>query len=365
MTTQSFGYSGTRKSFNIPSYVSEVYLHLTGAEGGYGGQGGLGGIVTGYKSVVPGDTLYFYVGESPEDDKAGWPNGGSGDSTGDGNLSSTSGGGGGSSTLRYNGDTRSDTIIVAGGGGGTGEADGDDKNVGHGGNHGTDGEDADYVSGGTGGGNSNWSGDSGGATKETDSNGNTSTAAGGGGGGGYYAGGAGEHYADGYNAAGAGGGGGTNYVGGVSNASSGGANDGHGLIEIEYVKRPTDVQTSLLTNKNIEITWTDNSNESGFEVYRSTTSGVTTADTKVASLSSNTTSFIDSYSSIPSSREFYYRVRSLESHTSEMSNEVKQRFVPVKHYNGTSFNERSTRVYQNGSWVVPDSIEGYDGTAWK
>jgi len=362
MTTQSFGYSGTRKSFNIPSYVSEVYLHLTGAQGGKGNDNG-GGIVTGYKSVIPGDTLYFYVGERPQTDKGGWPNGGSGGSTDSPSVSS--GGGGGSSTLRYNGDTRSDTIIVAGGGGSKGEAEGTYKEIGGGGKHGADGEDASGQEGGTGGGKSNWSGGNGGTETGTDQHGNSSAAAGGGGGGGYYGGGGGQAYADGDNGNAAGGGGGTNYVGGVSDTSSGGTDDGHGLVEIEYVKRATDVQTSLLTNKNIEITWTDNSNESGFEVYRSTTSGVTTADTKVASLSSNTTSFIDSYSSIPSSREFYYRVRSVESNTSEMSNEVKQRIVPVKHYNGTSFNKEPAKVYQNGSWVAPDSIEGYDGSAWK
>ncbi len=231
LQTKSFSYTGVQQSWTVPNGVTSINAILYGAKGADAtysnpGDGGKGGKVQANLPVTPGETLYFFVGNTPTcPNCAGWNGGGNG-------SSGNSGGGGGASDIRTNGTNLSNRILVAAGGGGGGcycfstyGTDGGDG----GGLVGGSGVDNNNLGNGGGGGSQNSGGIAGcsGASGSL-GQGGTGTNGGGGGGGGYYGGGAGCYDQ--------GGGGGSSYA--VANATnvihSFGNNSGFGFITINY-----------------------------------------------------------------------------------------------------------------------------------
>jgi len=116
MQTQTFNYTGSGQSFVVPSDVYSLQVDISGAQGGNYSTitpGGLGGRVRANMSVVPGETLWVYVGLQPNNITTGGWNGG-GNGVGNGR------GGGGASDIRRGGTSVHDRVLVAGGGGGAG-----------------------------------------------------------------------------------------------------------------------------------------------------------------------------------------------------------------------------------------------------
>lgn len=119
--SQTFNFTGNAQTFVVPVCVTSLQVDVRGAQGGTGnsgsGAGGLGGRVQTTLAVTPGETLFVYVGGTPNPlEAAGWNGGGSGVVSG--------GGGGGASDLRRGGQSLNDRIVVAGGGGGGAQGNG-------------------------------------------------------------------------------------------------------------------------------------------------------------------------------------------------------------------------------------------------
>jgi hypothetical protein len=96
LTTTSFAATGAVQTFVVPERVLWLQLDASGAQGGTGstGVGGLGGRTQGALEVVPGETLYFYVGGAGGKPTAGWNGGGT--------AQDSHGGGGGATDVRRN-----------------------------------------------------------------------------------------------------------------------------------------------------------------------------------------------------------------------------------------------------------------------
>jgi hypothetical protein len=94
LTTANFAATGAVQTFVVPAGVSWLQLDASGAQGGNGstGVGGLGGRTQGALEVVPGETLYFYVGGAGGKPTGGWNGGGVGQDS--------HGGGGGATDVR-------------------------------------------------------------------------------------------------------------------------------------------------------------------------------------------------------------------------------------------------------------------------
>ena len=118
----SFNYNGGMQQWTVPAGVTSITVDARGASGGdhsYG-NGGYGGKTVATIPVVPGQTLYVFVGGSP-----GWGgmNGGyngGGQGYNYGTASRNAMAGGGASDVRLGGTALSDRKVVAGGGGGAG-----------------------------------------------------------------------------------------------------------------------------------------------------------------------------------------------------------------------------------------------------
>jgi hypothetical protein len=234
-----FTYTGSVQQWIVPDGLYTVHLEAWGAVGGEsssctGGpnpefDGGLGGYASGDLDVVPGQTLYIYVGgkgglgfDGPNE--GGWNGGGNGGQWG--------AGGGGASDVRTSLNNLSSRVLVAGGGGG--------GNTGCP-NHGTGGDggglQADpglgFYGYNPGLGGSQVSGGAAGYNGQGGSlglGGSTESYHFAGGGGGYYGG--GSAYA-------AGGGGGSSYIGGVNNGLTlSGQNDEQGRVLISFEEAP-------------------------------------------------------------------------------------------------------------------------------
>lgn len=108
-----FEFIGAEQAWIVPNGVTEIEVHLFGAQGSNGtgsnpGIGGFGAEVSGTLSVLPGETLYIYVGG-----QNGYNGGGA---SGNGNT----GNGGGATDIRIGGNTVAHRVVIAGGGGGGG-----------------------------------------------------------------------------------------------------------------------------------------------------------------------------------------------------------------------------------------------------
>ncbi|WP_449406375.1 glycine-rich protein [Natrialba chahannaoensis] len=272
------------------------------------------------------------------------------------------GGGGGATDIRFGGTDLSDRILVAGGGGGGGSDGGRDDFAGDGGaggaNEGAWGEMEPY---GGGGGTQSEGGEGGIPEDESQTSYRygedgellyggdadaTASMCGGAGGGGYYGGGSGaaergsghfvgygggggSNYIGGYYGGGSGaaergsghfvgygGGGGSNYIGsGFTNTSnSRGSNWGSGSdgeVTIEYVEAaepPIGLQVQY-DDESIDLNWNSGENVVNYNIYRSTSSNVSTSGSPYASTSS--TSYTDS--SVSTDTRYYYTVTGVDA----------------------------------------------------
>lgn len=127
-TNVSYEFTGAVQKYVVPEGVYEVELEAMGASG-YGAfmdlsttpatTWGLGGWVRGRLAVLPGDTLWIYVGQ--EGQLNGWAyNGGAGIESG--RTVGMCAGGGGASDVRVGGQSLAHRVIVGAGGGGTAQA---------------------------------------------------------------------------------------------------------------------------------------------------------------------------------------------------------------------------------------------------
>jgi hypothetical protein len=112
--SQIFNYTGAQQMFIVPTGVTVITVDAYGAQGGANWVSNVnyGGYVQADIPVVPGDTIFIYVGEQPTGLTGGWNGGGNGETGGIG--------GGGASDIRIGGTTYNDRVIVAGGAGGAG-----------------------------------------------------------------------------------------------------------------------------------------------------------------------------------------------------------------------------------------------------
>ncbi|MCB9230887.1 MAG: T9SS type A sorting domain-containing protein [Bacteroidia bacterium] len=268
-----FNYTGAQQMFVVPAGVSVLTLDVWGAQGKVGtisaGSGGLGGHATGTLSVLPGETLYVYVGGQGASVSAGGFNGG-GDGGNNGCTPSHGGGGGGATDIRFNGTSLNNRIIVAGGGGGAGGGFSTQCGSGSGGGGGggyyggggggaaapsgaTPAQGGTQVAGGAGGvtsfsgvAGSQGQGGSGGFNPNPSMVGSNDSPGPAGGDGG------GSSGSNGITAGGArgqGGAGGSGFIGGVTGGSmQSGVRSGEGLAWIRYTSTPTVSQTSGITS---------------------------------------------------------------------------------------------------------------------
>jgi hypothetical protein len=170
VVSHEFGFTGGEQTWNVPAGVCRVTVDAFGAMGGFNSlshssrilqspaltvaavnQPGLGGSATATIDVVPGETLFVYVGGrggngasgtvTDEDGTGASSSGGDGGFNGGGDgengteiavefasfggsiqlaAGTAAGGGGGASDVRRGGNTLDDRVVVAGGGGGAG-----------------------------------------------------------------------------------------------------------------------------------------------------------------------------------------------------------------------------------------------------
>ena len=234
-TTVHFSYTDAVQTWTVPAGVTSVEVDVRAAQGG-GTYGGLGARVVSVIAVVPGQTVYIYVGGQPTSWGAtGFDGGANGGGSG-------TGAGGDATDVRLGGTALADRVVVAGGGGGQGTgADAVDGPGGSGGSFnaaqaGTPGD----CSGSGGGGGTNSAGGSAGSGVHNGTagslgiggNGSGYIPLAGGGGGGYYGGGGGAGC---YNFAG-GGGGGSDFVEATATSVQdfAGYNAGSGSVTVTY-----------------------------------------------------------------------------------------------------------------------------------
>lgn len=235
--TQTFEFTGSAQSWQVPTGVNKISFKVYGASGG---RGGAGGEIRGELTNLP-STLYLYVGgQGIEGNYA--PGGFNGGGATTGNRGNE-GSGGGASDIRF-GSSLSDRVVVAGGGGGAGgyagapggmggglvaEAGGSGQGGGGGGGTQTSGGSAGYSNGG--------SPATSGSFGVGGTGGYSWNAGGGGGGGGWYGGGGGGPDDNSCCSDGGGGGGGSSYARSditLNVQHQSGVNTGNGRIEISY-----------------------------------------------------------------------------------------------------------------------------------
>lgn len=344
-TSETFAHTGAEQTWQVPVGVSTVTVEAWGAQGG--SNGGRGGYIKADLSVTGGETLYIRPGGAD-----GWNGGGNG---GAGAAGGGDGGpGGGASDVRQGGNAAADRVVVAGGGGGDG---GNVSNAGKGGGgHAAQG-------GGDGGGYSDGEGGEGGGAGTADSGGaggsyssaagngsdgtvsaggdggdaSTSGAAAGGGGGaggGWYGGGGGQGafgaVSDSNQAGGGGGGGGYSGVDSAVTsavARTNNSNTGDGQVTLTWTApAPYDATVTSVGATELTLEWQHDGDVTPdhFNVYRSTSSGVTTSDTLAGStVDGTTTTFTDS--GLSEETTYYYVVTAVYnggSDESDASNET-------------------------------------------
>lgn len=235
--TETFEFTGSYQTWQVPSGVTKISFKLYGASGG---RGGAGGEVRGELTSLP-STLHIYVGGQGTEG-ANAPGGYNGGGATTGNRGNE-GSGGGASDIRF-GTSLSNRVVVAGGGGGSGgyagapggmgggliaEGGGSGQGGGGGGGTQTAGGSAGYSNGGSP------------ATSGSFGVGGTGgfswNAGGGGGGGGWYGGGGGGPDDNSCCSDGGGGGGGSSYARSditLNVQHQAGVNTGNGRVEISY-----------------------------------------------------------------------------------------------------------------------------------
>lgn len=113
--SQVFSFTGAQQTFTVPAGVTSITVDAYGAQGGSNSPStniNYGGYVQATLAVIPGSTIYVYVGGQPTGLAGGFNGGGNGETAGKG--------GGGASDIRIGGTALTDRIVVAGAGGGGG-----------------------------------------------------------------------------------------------------------------------------------------------------------------------------------------------------------------------------------------------------
>lgn len=218
----TYSYTGSMQTYVVPPGITSISVEMDGASGGrsmglgYAHEPGLGGSISTVMDVVPGSTIYVFVGGlggngavGAYPGAGGWNGGGTG---GFGFSYYAGGGGGGATDVRIGGTSLADRVLVAGGGAGSAYNYGSGDDGGNGGgligeegysnfSHGSGpGDGGTQVSGGAAG---SWAGYTSGTAGSFGNGGNGGPdGSGGGGGGGWYGGGGGAW---------SGGGGGSSY----------------------------------------------------------------------------------------------------------------------------------------------------------
>jgi hypothetical protein len=344
--TDTFSYTGAEQTWTVPPGLTSVYWELWGAGTGSASPGGR---VAGDLPVTGGETLRAYVGGTNSSDTGGFNGGGAG---GNEDGFAVAQGGAGATDVRQGGSTLSDRQVVAGGGGGRGATDAQEFDHGQGGDGGADtgedGQDAstDHSSATGGGGGTQSAGGSAGSPGDAtdgslgqggdgaDVQDTTPRGAGGGGGGGFYGGGGGGADATDRSptdAVGAGGGAGPNLDDGFSTVTAnerGTGMDGDGQAEVTYdTNNPENLTaTSPDTPDTLDLDWDAASGDvetpNHFNVYRSTSAGVTTSDTLAGQTADGTTTtFTDT--DLDENTEYFYAVTAVYTNGGEgdLSNE--------------------------------------------
>lgn len=296
MPTETFTSDG---SFDVPTGVSEVEVFVSGEPGqdgggdvGRTGPGGDGHEVGGTLSTSGGDTLYVRFGGGGNGVTESWVSFGL-------TITAKGGDGGNAADIRQNGTALSDRVVVGAGGGG-GAASGVSATMGSGGSAGIPtGQDASGAGSLGGSGGSQTSGGAGGGGVDTNSGSAGSGGEGistadrtspGGGGGGYYGGGGGRST----DSEVGGGGGGSSYTDGLSSVSTSQTTTTSPEVTITYElppEQPIGISASADDSDTISLSWNAANNADSYNVYRSTSAGVSKSDQQIGSTSS--TSFTD------------------------------------------------------------------------
>ena len=163
--SQTFGSTGAEQTYTVPAGVDSVTASLTGGTGGSGcasgGSAGAGATLTATTPVTPGQKLYLNVGENGE--LNGPATFGGGGSSNAGWASAEGASGGGASDIRTASGDLSTRLLVAAGGGGCGAAWGTAGIAGAGGLPVGNGQDGTgYLAGASGGGATQSAGGTGG-----------------------------------------------------------------------------------------------------------------------------------------------------------------------------------------------------------
>ncbi|MEY4989989.1 MAG: hypothetical protein RIS08_215 [Actinomycetota bacterium] len=243
---QSFYYTGTPQTFEVPEGIGAIRYEIYGASGA---RGGAGALAQGYLSNLP-DQLIIQVGGAGGlgSFRPGGYNGGGAS----GGSRNNEGAGGGASDIRLTEDLQSRIVVAGGGGGGGGFAGGAGGPGGLVGGNGVDGQGLAGKGGSTTGGDAGINNSSGylpqpGSFGVGGSGGSGLHAGGGGGGGGWYGGGGGGGDDDETGFDGGGGGGGSSYAHPdyTTNPSfEAGLNWGHGRVMLYYQMVPSVLQFS-------------------------------------------------------------------------------------------------------------------------
>ena len=341
MASETFSYTGSLQTWDVPNNVTEATIRCWGAGGAAADSPGeTGGYAEATVGVSEGETLYIRVGGAGDTTGAGgYPDGGTGGSaTVDGGFNvdeaanAQAGGAGGRSGVRYLNDTAGDAVAIAGGGGGGSDVDSassdsaTSRGGAGGGSVGENSPDAvgefgseNGANGGTQSSSHNAAGQA--STDKYDVNSDdvdeySVAAAGGGGGGGYNTGQGGgadtEVGQAGYASGGAGGAGFVSAAATSTTLTQSAGNAGDGLVEVEWTAppaAPNNTQQDIEDDDTATVTWdadTAGGAIDGYEVELSTDGG---AWTQVAAPSSGTTSHTEAVAQAVDAVQ--YRVRAV------------------------------------------------------
>jgi len=137
-----------------------------------------------------------------------------------------------------------------------------------------------------------------------------------------------------------------------------GVRSGDGKIALTYdapPQSPANFGFTVDNEVNVTLSWDDVADETEYELYRSTTSGVDSSDTLVTTLGANTTTYTDSFSD---DIDHYYKVRGVNNGVAGyFSDEIHVQVGSINYYDGNSWTTRT--VYHGQALDVAKQINTY------